>query len=80
MLENEKLKNQINNLNAVIEAHEENTKNIYLEKQNNEEEINNLKEELKKKENMIDAIYNKKQILINENKQLPSLKAKIDDL
>ena len=80
LLENEKLKNQINNLNAVIETHEENTKNIYLEKQKNEEEISNLKEELKKKENMIDANYNKKQILINENKQLPSLKAKIDDL
>ena len=29
---------------------------------------------------MIDANYNKKQVLIKENKQLPSLKAKIDDL
>ena len=29
---------------------------------------------------MIDANYNKKQILINENKQLPWLKGKIDDL
>jgi hypothetical protein len=29
---------------------------------------------------MIDINYNKKQVLINENKQLPSLKAKIDDL
>ena len=29
---------------------------------------------------MIDINYNKKQILINENKQLPSLKSKIDDL
>ena len=80
MEENQNLKNKINNLNSVIETHEEDIKNIYLEKQKNEEEINNLREELKKKENMIDINYNKKQILINENKQLPSLKAKIDDL
>ena len=55
-------------------------KNLYLEKQKKEEDIKNLIEELKKKENMIDANYNKKQILINENKQLPWLKGKIDDL
>ena len=80
MLENQNLKNKINNLNSVIETHEEDIKHIYLEKQKNEEEIMNLREELKKKENMIDINYSKKQILINENKQLPSLKAKIDDL
>ena len=80
MGENQNLKNKINNLNSVIEAHEEDIKNIYLEKQKYEEEINNLRDELKKKENMIDINYNNKQILINENKQLPSLKAKIDDL
>ena len=74
------MKNKINNLNAVIETHEDSIKNIYLEKQKNEEEIMNLKEELRKNENMIDANYNKKQVLIKENKQLPSLKAKIDDL
>ena len=78
--ENQKLKNKINNLNAVIETHEDSIKNIYIEKQKNEEEIMNLKEELRKNKNMIDANYNKKQVLINENKQLPSLKAKIDDL
>ena len=78
--ENQNLKNKINNLNAVIETHEDSIKNIYLEKQKNEEEIMNLKEELRKKENMIDVNYSKKQVLINENKQLPSLKAKIDDL
>ena len=55
-------------------------KNLYIEKQKKEEDIKNLIEELKKKENMIDANYNKKQILINENKQLPWLKGKIDDL
>ena len=80
MLENQNLKNKINNLNSVIQTHEEDIKQIYLEKQKNEEEINNLREELRKKENMIDMNYNKKQILINENKQLPSLKGKIDDL
>ena len=80
MLENQNLKNKINNLNSVIETHEEDIKHIYLEKQKNEEEIMNLREELKKKENMIDINYSNKQILINENKQLPSLKAKIDDL
>ena len=80
MLENQNLKNKINNLNSVIETHKEDIKHIYLEKQKNEEEINSLREELKKKENMIDINYNKKQILINENKQLPSLKGKIDDL
>ena len=80
LLENQNLKNKINNLNSVIETHEDDLKHIYLEKQKNEEEILNLREELKKKENMIDINYNKKQILINENKQLPSLKSKIDDL
>ena len=33
MEENKNLKNKINNLNSVIETHEENIKNIYLEKQ-----------------------------------------------
>ena len=80
MNENQNLKNKINNLNSVIQTHEENIKEIYLEKQKKDEEINSLKEELKKKENMIDINFNKKQVLINENKQLPSLKAKIDDL
>ena len=80
LIENQNLKNKINNLNSVIETHEDDLKHIYLEKQKNEEEILNLREELKKKENMIDINYNKKQILINENKQLPSLKSKIDDL
>ena len=80
MTENQNLKNKINNLNSVIETHEDDIKNIYLEKEKNEEEIKLLRDELKKKENAIDVNYNKKQILLNENKQLPSLKAKIDDL
>ena len=80
MAENQNLKNKINNLNSVIETHEGDLKNIYLDKQKNEEEIKYLRDELKKKENMIDINYNKKQVLLNENKQLPSLKAKIDDL
>ena len=80
IIENENLKKNIQNLTSVIEANESSMKNLYLEKQKKEEDIKNLIEELKKKENMIDANYNKKQILINENKQLPWLKGKIDDL
>ena len=80
MHENQNLRNTINKLNSVIESHEETIKEAYLDKQKKEEEISNLKEELKKKENLIDVNFNKKQIFINENKQLPSLKAKIDDL
>ena len=80
IIENENLKKQIQNLTAVIEANESNMKNLYIEKQKKDEDIKNLIEELKKKDNMIDINYNKKQILINENKQLPSLKGKIDDL
>lgn len=80
IIENENLKKQIQNLTAVIEANESSMKNLYIEKQKKDEDINNLIEELKKKDNMIDINYNKKQILINENKQLPSLKGKIDDL
>ena len=80
MHENQNLRNTINKLNSVIESHEETIKEAYLDKQKKDEEIISLKEELKKKENLIDVNFNKKQILINENKQLPSLKAKIDDL
>ena len=80
IIENENLKKQIRNLTAVIEANESSMKNLYIEKQKKDEDIKNLIEELKKKDNMIDINYNKKQILINENKQLPSLKGKIDDL
>ena len=80
ILENENLKKKVQNLTTVIEANESNLKNLYIEKQNKEEDIKNLIEELKKKENIIDINYNKKQILLNENKQLPSLKSKIDDL
>jgi len=80
IIENENLKKQIQNLTAVIEANESSMKNLYIEKQKKDEDIKNLIEELKKKDNMIDINYNKKQILINENKQLPSLKGKIDDL
>ena len=80
IIENENLKNKIQNLTAVIEANETSMKNIYIEKQKKEEDIQNLIEELKKKDNVIDINQNKKQILINENKQLPWLKGKIDDL
>ena len=80
IIENENLKKQIQNLTAVIEANESSMKNLYIEKQKKDEDIQNLIKELKKKDNMIDINYNKKQILLNENKQLPSLKGKIDDL
>ena len=80
IIENENLKNKVQNLSAVIEANETSLKNVYIEKQKNEEYIQKLLDELKKKENMIDINQNKKQILINENKQLPWLKGKIDDL
>ena len=80
IIENENLKNKIQNLKAVIEANETSMKNLYIEKQKKEEDIQNLIEELKKKDNVIDINQNKKQILINENKQLPWLKGKIDDL
>ena len=80
IIENENLKNKIQNLTAVIEANETSMKNLYIEKQKKEEDIQNLIEELKKKDNVIDINQNKKQILINENKQLPWLKGKIDDL
>ena len=80
IIENESLKKKIQNLTLVIETNEQNMKNLYYEKQKKDEDINNLLEELKEKEKMIDANYNKKQILLNENKQLPSLKTKIDDL
>ena len=80
IIENENLKNKIQNLTAVIEANETSKKNLYIEKQKKEEDIQNLIEELKKKDNVIDINQNKKQILINENKQLPWLKGKIDDL
>ena len=80
IIENENLKNKVQNLSAVIEANETNLKNVYIEKQKNEEYIQKLLDELKKKENVIDINQNKKQILINENKQLPWLKGKIDDL
>ena len=80
IIENENLKNKVQNLSAVIEANETSLKNVYIEKQKNEEYIQKLLNELKKKENVIDINQNKKQILINENKQLPWLKGKIDDL
>jgi len=80
IIENENLKNKIQNLTAVIDANETSMKNLYIEKQKKEEDIQNLIEELKKKDNAIDINQNKKQILINENKQLPWLKGKIDDL
>jgi len=80
IIENETLKSKIQNLTAVIEANETSMKNLYLENQKKEEDIQNLLTELKKKENVIDINVNKKQILINENKQLPWLKGKIDDL
>ena len=80
IIENENLKNKIQNLTAVIEANDTSMKNLYIEKQKKEEDIQNLIEELKKKDNVIDINQNKKQILINENKQLPWLKGKIDDL
>ena len=80
IIENENLKNKIQKLTAVIEANETSMKNLYIEKQKKEEDIQNLIEELKKKDNVIDINQNKKQILINENKQLPWLKGKIDDL
>ena len=80
IIENENLKNKIQNLTVVIEANETSKKNLYIEKQKKEEDIQNLIEELKKKDNVIDINQNKKQILINENKQLPWLKGKIDDL
>ena len=80
IIENENLKNKIQNLTAVIETNETSMKNLYIEKQKKEEDIQNLIEELKKKDNVIDINQNKKQILINENKQLPWLKGKIDDL
>ena len=80
IIENENLKNKVQNLSAVIEANETSLKNVYIEKQKNEEYIQKLLDELKKKENVIDINQNKKQILINENKQLPWLKGKIDDL
>ena len=80
IIENENLKNKVQNLSAVIEVNETSLKNLYIEKQKNEEYIQKLLDELKKKENVIDINQNKKQILINENKQLPWLKGKIDDL
>ena len=80
IIENETLKNKIQNLTAVIEANETSMKNLYLENQKKDEDIQNLLAELKKKENLIDINHNKKQILIKENKQLPWLKGKIDDL
>ena len=80
IIEEETLKKKIENLTTVIEANEESMKNLYIEKQKKDEDIKNLIEELKKKDNLIDINYNKKQILQNENKQLPSLKGKIDDL
>ena len=80
IIENENLKKKLQNLTAIIEANETSMKNLYIERQKKDEDIKNLIEELKKKENMIDINYNKKQILLNENKQLPSLKGKIDDL
>ena len=80
IIENETFKKKIQNLTTVIEANEESMKNLYIEKQKKDEDIKNLIEELKKKDNLIDINYNKKQILQNENKQLPSLKGKIDDL
>ena len=80
ILENENLKKKVQNLTTVLEENESNLKNLFIEKQKKEEDIKNLIEELKKKENIIDINYNKKQILLNENKQLPSLKGKIDDL
>ena len=80
IIENETLKSKIQNLTAVIEANETSMKNLYIENQKKEEDIQNLLTELKKKENVIDINVNKKQILINENKQLPWLKGKIDDL
>ena len=64
----------------IIESNEDSVKKLYLEKQKKDEDINNLLQELKEKENMINMNCNKNQILLNENKQLPSLKGKIDDL
>ena len=64
----------------IIESNEDSVKKLYLEKQKKDEDINNLLQELKEKENMINMNCNKNQILLNENKQLPNLKGKIDDL
>ena len=59
--------------------------NQYSENEKNfNKKINDIiienEEELKTKDNAININQNKKQILINENKQLPWLKGKIDDL
>ena len=78
--ENESLKKKIQNLTLIIESNEDSVKKLYLEKQKKDEDINNLLQELKEKENIINMNCNKNQILLNENKQLPSLKGKIDDL
>ena len=80
IIENESLKKKIQNLTLIIESNEDSVKKLYLEKQKKDEDINNLLQELKEKENMINMNCNKNQILLNENKQLPSLKGKIDDL
>ena len=80
IIENESLKKKIQNLTLIIESNEDSVKKLYLEKQKKDEDINNLLQELKEKENMINMNCNKNQILLNENKQLPNLKGKIDDL
>ena len=81
-LNNEKneLINEITKLKFIIQNHEDSIKKAVEEINNKEESINMLKEQLIKKNNYMNKNDDMQNNLRYENKQIPSLKRKINDL
>ena len=77
--ENNDLYNKIINLNKVIKTYEEDKKNNYEENQKNSNKIIELVNQITKNENLLKMMKQNENNLKEENKQIPSLKRKIND-
>ena len=74
------LTNEITRLNFIIQNHENSIKKAFEDLNEKNETINNLKNELKQKNNYIKKNDEIKSNIRQDNKQIPSLKSKINDL
>ena len=77
--EKNKLMNEITRLNFIIHNHEDSIKKAIETINEKNENINNLQNELIQKNNIIKKNDEIKSNIRNENKQIPSLKSKIND-
>ena len=78
--ENENLKNEILNMKNILKLYEENKKENYEENDKNNKKIFELINQIKKNENLLQMFSLNEKNLKEENKIIPGLKRKINEL